>query len=1091
MADAGLSFELDFSTKKAKKEVDSFVAQAKKGMMDVQSAATKASKGGKGGGVAGAITGGKELARADEEIRKSIRRAQSVLSQYGSHVEKEAKRVQGKMRDMFMLPGRTAQDIRSVTQRQITDLRALGKARDANAKKSVKGTDKALNAEADRARSLHDKRAIAMLQLQEQLSRFTLIGNERRKQITTAVENDITNVLKNAGNKRLSIVDAEIRARLAKARNLGRRMQAQVATQGGMTMGRGGSRGIQALFQVQQAVEDFQFAGFRGMANNLALLSFMMGGTGGTIALLGLMAVSVFNVSQALKSGGKEVEKYSDSIKKLRDAEDESDKLRRDRRDILDEQITDQDDADKAIADQTKRIRDLADAEAKLNKETRRMAAAKSVQEALASFPFLTFARRPGKGEFDTKLKALVGQDPTVPAVGEAQAAFERASRDFHQVFDRQVPLNMRGANAVLEEAILKANEAAEAYRELKNKVDATAEAMRRDVGIVKATQALEDAGPAVERMFERLGRLSDQFQNREVGATFNEMLRNRQKAAEAELKALREQVKVDPKQREAVNQGQVMANVLRIEKEILGVELQRAQVNDRIANIAGGAADALKDQIRNQESIIEKSKQTAIDLRNQAKESRFGFGGKKFGAEQSFIDKEVDFQKDAAIKSDKQFLQKKFNSEANQLIQAVRARFGFGKAANDFLQQALEAKGQAFSAAEQRRKEAIEKRAEDTRLRRQQELFGSRRGALLETTKGLGANINKALAEGTPASTERAIALIERLRNVFEELQSLDFEQAGFEPDPKKAKEFLDLTAVSQAQIEKTFIMQAEAEEQRAKLAQQNKAVLEGMLAVAENIQKTAEQVKFPIDQWQQALGVLNQMAEAVARINGGGNAGAVGGGKPNIGGIPVGGPATGPNTVGGVRGAPGSNPLAKPDARGRGVQPGGHLFGPGGLFPGGSKGPGDFGDAKAKEIKELEMAIERLNLPIQQTFNERFRNRLIKEREQLQSRLAAVKGLATGGRVTSAQPFLVGEKGPELFMPTTSGNVFTANDTRRLLNRSGAVLGSSVGGSNTTTNSTTNVGVMNINSRGSVDAEEVARELSRARKASLIRQG
>tara|TARA_R100000734_G_C3319102_1_gene114287 strand:- start:4151 stop:6319 length:2169 start_codon:yes stop_codon:yes gene_type:complete len=46
--------------------------------------------------------------------------------------------------------------------------------------------------------------------------------------------------------------------------------------------------------------------------------------------------------------------------------------------------------------------------------------------------------------------------------------------------------------------------------------------------------------------------------------------------------------------------------------------------------------------------------------------------------------------------------------------------------------------------------------------------------------------------------------------------------------------------------------------------------------------------------------------------------------------------------------------------------------------------------------------------------------------------------KGLATGGAVHGKQPYLVGERGPELFVPSTAGTMVNSNNTRSAINGS-----------------------------------------------------
>jgi len=55
----------------------------------------------------------------------------------------------------------------------------------------------------------------------------------------------------------------------------------------------GGGRAVSNMFQVQQAFEDFQYAGLRGAANNIAMMAANMGGSGGIIALGAIMGAQL------------------------------------------------------------------------------------------------------------------------------------------------------------------------------------------------------------------------------------------------------------------------------------------------------------------------------------------------------------------------------------------------------------------------------------------------------------------------------------------------------------------------------------------------------------------------------------------------------------------------------------------------------------------------------------------------------------------------------------------------------------------------------------------------------------------------------
>jgi phage-related minor tail protein len=55
-------------------------------------------------------------------------------------------------------------------------------------------------------------------------------------------------------------------------------------------------------------------------------------------------------------------------------------------------------------------------------------------------------------------------------------------------------------------------------------------------------------------------------------------------------------------------------------------------------------------------------------------------------------------------------------------------------------------------------------------------------------------------------------------------------------------------------------------------------------------------------------------------------------------------------------------------------------------------------------------------------------------------------IMGRAAGGSATGGTPYLVGERGPELFVPGTSGNVMSNNDLRSAMGSSSAAAGAPV---------------------------------------------
>ena len=84
------------------------------------------------------------------------------------------------------------------------------------------------------------------------------------------------------------------------------------------------NKAAMAVYSVQQAVEDFSYAGMKGAMNNLSFLAMMIGGTGGLVALFGAMALNVGITSGAfdkwadsLEIAGRKTKEQEESVKRL------------------------------------------------------------------------------------------------------------------------------------------------------------------------------------------------------------------------------------------------------------------------------------------------------------------------------------------------------------------------------------------------------------------------------------------------------------------------------------------------------------------------------------------------------------------------------------------------------------------------------------------------------------------------------------------------------------------------------------------------------------------------------------------------------
>jgi hypothetical protein len=92
-----------------------------------------------------------------------------------------------------------------------------------------------------------------------------------------------------------------------------------------------------------------------------------------------------------------------------------------------------------------------------------------------------------------------------------------------------------------------------------------------------------------------------------------------------------------------------------------------------------------------------------------------------------------------------------------------------------------------------------------------------------------------------------------------------------------------------------------------------------------------------------------------------------------------------------------------------------------------------------------------------------------------------AALPGRALGGPVSASTAYIVGEKGPEVFVPNNSGNIIS-NDALSMTGRSGSMSSSSGANAGNTYSITINTGIGDPR----VIGEEVVNVISKFEKAN-----
>ncbi|WP_145031809.1 PCRF domain-containing protein [Caulifigura coniformis] len=145
-----------------------------------------------------------------------------------------------------------------------------------------------------------------------------LVDNEaaiaRAQKAWQTYQSERVRIAQQSSGKNLSIIRAEV----AVAEQLYRReMTAAIGmANGGMSGGRRGmrGRGAEFIFQGQQMIEDYSYAGFRGLSNNLAFLGATLGGPAGIAVVLGVAAKGAYDLYQSFKQAGSGAGEMADQI---------------------------------------------------------------------------------------------------------------------------------------------------------------------------------------------------------------------------------------------------------------------------------------------------------------------------------------------------------------------------------------------------------------------------------------------------------------------------------------------------------------------------------------------------------------------------------------------------------------------------------------------------------------------------------------------------------------------------------------------------------------------------------------------------------
>jgi len=132
---------------------------------------------------------------------------------------------------------------------------------------------------------------------------------QARKRYIDAVQNLMkASSWKSMATVRTEVAQLEAQFKGALARLTPERAKAAAAgVPGSMLVGgrsKGSGKASAMLFQGQQMIEDYNFAGWRGVSNNLAFMGSMMGGPAGIAVVAGVAAKGVYDLYTSFKQAG-------------------------------------------------------------------------------------------------------------------------------------------------------------------------------------------------------------------------------------------------------------------------------------------------------------------------------------------------------------------------------------------------------------------------------------------------------------------------------------------------------------------------------------------------------------------------------------------------------------------------------------------------------------------------------------------------------------------------------------------------------------------------------------------------------------------
>ncbi|MCA9108549.1 MAG: hypothetical protein KDA52_01265 [Planctomycetaceae bacterium] len=1163
---------------------------------------------------ADAVKAEKDRQRQVDQIQaENNRKSRKRLEASNREIQRERDANLNKMLDDLEAAKKDEERIVKKAQKSIDDAQ---KANNRRSRKALNDSEREIRTEreanlnqaikdADERKRREERLAQSIRTIRSQADQFDIARGVTNLNARKRLEEQITAVVRDAGDRRIEEVRRDLNEELTVYRSASRMHTPSAAEEralraaGQNRIAKQGNRTTLGLFQVQQAVEDYSFAGMRGAANNVALLSAQMGGPTGLIALSGLTAYGLYGIVKAAHDVGNTSESEARRVSKLTDELIRLRQIRGNRGEAGREFSPLR--SDSLLAGE--RLKFSAASSAELSN---RQSEANQLQSNIDLINRLLFVRKELKtNKFsdieDTSSAAeiLMAQEKRNKLINEEQRLSARA-------VDQRLGDVAKLDISALEEEVAERNKR---LQQLRDEIDITETLNRSNegyAGILERVDKLKSKGLTVKLSQEAssIRDIADQYDemyDNETDALERavQLIEDRTEARAIELRnALgvaeteEERAEIQKQLNELVSEMEIQIEELFAEKEaLLGVERQHAQAAADTASaiedqIEAGekAADTVEKLLSKERDRLKTAEQQVKALKAQRQASSDSFASSKFDVQRDIAKDELSGKEKSELNSLKQQAQQALARVKSGADQALR--FAGSDEERNAIKQQRDRYNRAIKDELARRTKGVQNKYEAKRFAVDEQIVQARK-SFLEGSASRSFNLGKSLAAS--GNADGAADAFKSGRGYLEDLQQLALSRIGDAKTIKQKKAVLKIAEDIQKQIEDSFTYEQKLEEQRAQAAQAQINNLEQMEAGLKRLDEAAEGLdlhkKEDIEKGEKLISQFDTLIKQVNMLKQMGVPGAVAAQVAGAGlgkaqaqaGIPAnagGGLANVPVAMAGAAGRPQvpipvhlpANNFVPPVVAAQQAAaalaapppPGVQAVGPaaaGGFetaiekrrrlrmefndnppaafqewqaeHPGARQRMDEFAmqnesekgnamfDAQEKmrvfsekrqqQMEEHKQASEAIMTALKEKLEQQKAEAKARMEAWKKERDAAVSakdaagptkripGRAIGGPVASGQPYIVGERGPELFVPSTSGSIRTAAETERIRSALGVlgVPGGSVNNSKTINNNTTSsIGSVNVQFSGA-SLEELKADLINASKGAAIRRG